>query len=274
MDWGCTWRLAGNMEFWSRNKLYVRITNGRSYVLYPHFALYRFNFLGNRFKSRKRRQTKMKRTEAGFTLFLCVLTLFLLLQLGGCSGKTTYSLEYDGLSIIPEDFRIKTIELQASTDKYLFLLPVAELLEQALPLDTTLQHGLALSFPVPAVPEGGDLQMEMEATLGVLNQSTSSLPSVEIELFLAGIESANIYEDGISVMTFSTGEIAAGESGTIRASSVISEGDPGWLLLTEGEIRCGIMVHFKAAASTDIILTYSINRLRLRVSVYPFGYIP
>jgi len=202
------------------------------------------------------------------------LVMSVVLITAGCSARSRYSLEYYGLAHIPPEYSSRSFNLAAETDKYLYLLPHADLVEDAGPIDVVLRRGIELEYPVPPVPEGGDLQMSLEVGMEIDNRSTTgSLPSVVCGLYLDEPESEDIYAGNSPVFTFSSGSIGPGQSGRIEGRKYVEEGSAAWELLTGGELRAGVEVVFSASGS-ELNLEYEVDRLRLRISVLPFGYIP
>ena len=202
------------------------------------------------------------------------LVLSVVLITAGCSARTRYSLEYYGLAHIPPEYASRSFNLAAETDKYLYLLPYADLVEDVLDVDVTLRRGIELEYPVPPVPEGGGLQLSLEVGMDIRNLSdTADLPSVKCGLYLNEPESPDIYSEQHQVITFSSGIIGPGEDGRIEGRQYVEEGTDAWELLTGGELRAGVELVFSAAGS-ELNVEYEIDRLRLRISVLPFGYIP
>lgn len=203
-----------------------------------------------------------------------LLLLSLVLLLAACSGRTRYAVEYRALSNIPQEYISRAVEVPADTDQYLYLLPFAAIADSSSSIDLVLQRGTELQFPVPDVPEGGDLELSLELGLQVENLSGTDLPNVIATLYIAGAESSNIYTEGSAVFSFSTGAIRPGETRRIDADQTLTEGDPAWELLTTGDIRCGVEVRFVANAGSALQVNYTLDRLRLRISLYPFAYLP
>ena len=202
------------------------------------------------------------------------LVMSVVLITAGCSARTRYSLEYYGLAHIPPDYAARSFDLKANTDQYLYLLPHAEIVEAAGPVDITLRRGIELEYPVPPVPEGGNLQLSLEVGMEVRNLGGTTLPSVECRLYLDEPESGDIYNVEDQVFTFSSGSIEAGGSGRIEGRKYVEEGTDAWDLLTGGDLRAGVEVVFTADSGNNLNVEYEIDQLRLRISVLPFGYIP
>ncbi|MDZ7793187.1 MAG: hypothetical protein U5P10_05680 [Spirochaetia bacterium] len=203
------------------------------------------------------------------------LVMSVVLITAGCSARTRYTLEYYGLAHIPPEYAAQRFDLTTNTDKYLYLLPHADLVESAEPVDITLRRGIELEYPVPPVPEGGNLQLSLEVGMAIRNRSaTGVLPSVECGLYIDEPESEDIYAGNSPVFTFSSGTIGPGEGGRIEGRKYVEEGSAAWALLTSGALRAGVEVVFTADSDNNLNLEYEIDRLRLRISVLPFGYIP
>lgn len=217
----------------------------------------------------------MKPVLRSATIVRTSLLLLILVLLTACSGRTRYSLEYRALSSIPEEYRNREVDLPGGNDRYLYLLPFAAIADSSSSIDIVLQRGTELQYPVPDVPEGGDLQLSLELGLKVDNLSeTADLPNATATLYIAGAESSNIYTEGTPVFSFSTGTVGPGETGRIDVDQTLSEGDSAWELLTGGDIRCGVEVKFTANAGNALQLRYTFDTLQLRISLYPFAYLP
>ena len=204
-----------------------------------------------------------------------LLLLSLVVLLAACSGRTRYTVEYRALSNILPEYINREVEVPAGTDRYLYLMPFAAVADSSSLIDIVLQRGTELQYPVPEVPEGGDLELSLELGLQVENLSgTADLPNATATLYIAGADSSNIYTEGSAVFSFSTGTVSPSATGHIDAEQTLSEGDPAWELLTSGDIRCGVEVRFSANAGSALQVGYTLERLQLRVSLYPFAYLP
>lgn len=209
------------------------------------------------------------------TIFRTSLLLLILVLLAACSGRTRYSLEYRALSSIPQEFISREVDLPGGNNRYLYLLPFAAIADSSSSIDIVLRRGTELQYPVPEVPEGGDIELSLELGMAIENLSTgNSLPEVSARLFIATADSGNIYTEGSPVFSFSSGQIGAEQSGRITGRKYIRQGDPGWNLLISGDIRCGVEVRFTADADNALQLRYTLDTLRLRISAYPFAFLP
>ncbi len=153
-------------------------------------------------------------------------------------------------------------------------MPFAAVADASSSIDIVLQRGTELQYPVPEVPEGGDLLLTLNLNMDIENLSSNILPDVTATLFIAEADSSNIYTEGTAAFSFSTGAINPGATEQIAAEETLSEGDPAWDLLTSGDIRCGVQVKFTANANNALQLRYTLDTLRLQVSLYPFAYLP
>lgn len=211
------------------------------------------------------------------TIFRTSLLLVSLVLLGACSGRTQYTIEYRALSNIPQEFVSRIVTLPVDSNQYLYLMPYAAVGDSSSSMDVVLQRGTELQYPVPDVPEGGNLKLSLEIGMDIHNLSTTTdLPEVSAQLYIAPPDSTNVYTEGIQVFTepFSTGSILAGQTGRLSGTKYVAEGDPAWDILTNGDIRCGVKVTFTASASNTLDLSYILDTLQLRISTYPFGYLP
>ena len=217
----------------------------------------------------------MKPVLRSATILRTSLLLLILVLLTACSGRTRYSLEYRALSSIPEEYRSREVDLPIGSDRYLYLLPFAAIADSSSSIDVVLQRGTELQYPVPDVPEGGDLELSLELDLQVDNLSgTADLPNATATLYIAEADSSNIYTEGSPVLSFTAEEIEAAQTGRLSGTKQLSEGDPAWELLNSGDIRCGVEVKFTANAGNALQLKYILDTLRLRISLYPFAYLP
>ncbi len=209
------------------------------------------------------------------TIFRKSLLFLSLVLLVACSGRTRYTVEYRALSNIPQEYISREVNVPVNTDQYLYLMPFAAIAGSSSSIDIVLQRGTELQYPVPDVPEGGDLELSLDLGMDVENlSSTAALPDVTATLYIAEAESSNIYTEGTAVTSFSTGSVGPGATGRIDGGQTLTEGDPAWELLTSGDIRCGVEVKFTANTGSALQVGYTLERLGLRVSLYPFAYLP
>ncbi|HDQ13614.1 MAG TPA: hypothetical protein ENN41_02225 [Sediminispirochaeta sp.] len=203
---------------------------------------------------------------------LVVLVLFI----AGCSGSSRYVLDYNVLSYVKEQHTVGDVESsKIDEEAHLYILPYSELLFGNENPDLILRRGVEYQYPVPSVPEGGNLELLLEAGIKLKNLSTEhQIDEVEIGLYIAEAESQDIFSEGEKALEIDFAGAEPNEEVSLEVQKKIVEGSPGWDILVTGDIRCGIEIVFRPVSGGTLHLKYAIEKLRIAISLIPFAYIP
>jgi hypothetical protein len=204
------------------------------------------------------------------------VALAALVLLTACAGKTRYVIDLDILSFIPKSEHTRDWTLESGASDHLLLLPYyGEVVDDVSTVDAELREGTELEFPVPDSPAKGDITLTFAADVDVSNGSGSTnIETAEIRLFAAKANVDDVYTNGNKVLSFSLSGLGPNQSRNLSGKRTIEQGDPGYDLLTSGKVRLGAEGYFEAATGTNIAAGYSLNKLRVTVSVRPFSLLP
>ncbi len=212
---------------------------------------------------------------------LCVLAALALLG-AGCSGRTNYSLDIDVLSFIPGKNPSYELQIKASEDYYLYLLPYLEdPVDDPSTVEVEYSRGLELDYPVPSHPKEGDLSLSFFVDTRIENRgdvegTTGHLETMSISLYIGKEGVEDVYAEGTRALHFETPELTPGEGTTLEGKKVLKPGDPGFKILEKGAAQVGVRAYFQADSAADTTTTayYELTTLRIKLSTRPFSYLP
>jgi hypothetical protein len=142
--------------------------------------------------------------------------------------------------------------------------------------DRERKKGLSLSTGSPnKTPHEVELTLILDAKVRLENtDSSGSVPPGIEELFIADIDSKNIYQSGQIIADASIPDLAPGEETSVHIRSTVEKGHPSYNILRSGRFRTGIRIRIQPTGIEDVDLRYEIKRLNLSVRGYPFGFLP
>ena len=209
------------------------------------------------------------------TVVIIIMSLISSASSFSCSGKTHYFLDIDVLSYLPREILRGEQTLETDIDEYLYLLPYGGFYDENVSIDEELTEGMEIEFPVPDNPVGEDLVLTFRTNAAITNLSASSaLATVRIALFIAPLETENVFEDGTRALNFEVPTLDPGETAYLEGMKRLRQGDSGFDILSSGAARLGVRAYFEANLSNAVTFSYSLNDLGITISTRPFAMIP
>lgn len=203
-----------------------------------------------------------------------VYCLALLLLLGACSGRTWYAVDIDVLSYLPSEERSRELAFELPEEFYLYLLPyLDDLVTDPGLVEAVYANGVEVELDTPEAPDDGDIVLEFTVDTEIENVGSSGMVEVvRFGLFMAPLETEDIYFDEHRVVAFEVTDLQPGEFVRLGGTKRVEPGDPGYSLLATGSFRLGARAYFRGAAASGI--AYSMEEIGVKMSLRPFSLLP
>ena len=205
---------------------------------------------------------------------LLAVSIGAILTCSGCARSVRINTSIDLLSFFTSVPSVENAPIPTVSDSYVVLLP--EVFYGLLPVDWTDQTSNGFLIDIPDLPlsdleliEAAQIVISLSASVTIENlEETALLPSSTIRFFIASPETANVYENGIELVSLLIPSIAGGSSEQALLSSVLTLTDLE--TFGGGEVRVGLMIELSAGTFGIVFTNITLTRFDISISAFPF----
>lgn len=192
--------------------------------------------------------------------------------LAGCTPQTVVRITLDLDSYVAPEQRAASAVVPTLQPLVVYLLPGLQVDDVDAGPDEIMAGGAEVTLPSTEQYAGAAPAVAFNVEAVVANEDEiDDAPGVEIAVVVGAGDAANIYNEGVSIVTESFSALSAGTTGTYAIRASLGPESEAYTLLLSGSFRVGIMIRLQANPSAPIRVRVRLAAAEATLEFVPFG---